>query len=77
MAANLNLSIARELTEKVVTMRQASDSNLYLMSGLDLFGEADANDLPDDLHPNAEGQVRIGERFASHSQVAQWLGRSS
>ncbi|MEY4425428.1 MAG: hypothetical protein RJB56_1055 [Actinomycetota bacterium] len=77
MAANLNLAIARDLTEKVVTMRRATDSNLYLMSGLDLFSADDAHDLPDDLHPNAAGHLRMAERFANHDQVAQWLGRVS
>jgi lysophospholipase L1-like esterase len=33
------------------------------MSGLDLFNAADAPDLPDDLHPNAAGYRRMGERF--------------
>lgn len=77
MAANLNLTIARDLTEKVVSMRQATDPNLHLMSGLDLFGPEDAGDLPDDLHPNAAGQVRIGERFAAHPAVTAWLGRTA
>ena len=35
------------------------------VSGLDLFGPADAGDLPDDLHPNETGNERIAERFAT------------
>jgi lysophospholipase L1-like esterase len=29
-----------------------------------LFGADDAGDLPDDLHPNPEGYIRMGHRFA-------------
>lgn len=75
-ATTMNLSIARDLTESVVKLRQQTDANLFLMSGLDLFGEADAHDLPDDLHPNAAGYRRMGQRFAAHPQVAAWLGRN-
>lgn len=36
------------------------------MDGRDLYGEADAVELPmpDDLHPDAAAHRRIGERFA-------------
>jgi lysophospholipase L1-like esterase len=34
------------------------------VDGLELFGAADAGDLPDDLHPNPAGYRRMGERFA-------------
>jgi hypothetical protein len=44
--------------------RRAGDSNLQYVDGLSLFGAADAADLPDDLHPNPAGYVRMGERFA-------------
>lgn len=73
--ATLNLLMVRELTESVVKQRQTNDPNLYLMSGLDLFGESDSADLPDDLHPNAEGYKRMGRRFASHPVVQSWLAR--
>jgi hypothetical protein len=45
--------------------REAGDANLHHLDGLELFGPADAADLPDDLHPNAAGYVRMGERFAA------------
>ena len=41
------------------------DDHLHDVSGLDLFGPADAGDLPDDLHPNDAGNERIAERFAT------------
>jgi lysophospholipase L1-like esterase len=72
----LTLTMTRALVQDVVSQRAASDKNLYLMSGLDLFSEADAHDLPDDLHPNPEGYRRMGERFASHETVMRWLGRA-
>jgi lysophospholipase L1-like esterase len=32
-----------------------------------MFGEADAGDLPDEVHPNAAGHDRMGTRFADHA----------
>ena len=62
----LNLKRIRVLLEEVVNTRTAlGDRNLDYFCGLDLFGEADADDLPDDLHPNSEGYIRMGERFHS------------
>lgn len=61
----MTLMQSRSVLERVVTVRrEAGDENLYYVNGLDLFGEADADDLPDDLHPNPEGYIRMGERFA-------------
>jgi lysophospholipase L1-like esterase len=45
--------------------RKAGDENLDYLDGLTLFGAADASDLPDDLHPNGAGYVRMGQRFHS------------
>jgi hypothetical protein len=60
----LSLSRIRELVEMVVSSRQEEgDDQLHLVSGLDLFGEADVADLPDGIHPNPAGQSRIAERF--------------
>ena len=36
-------------------------------------GEADAADLPDGLHPNAAGYLRIGERF--YAAARRFLSR--
>lgn len=58
----LTLRRIRAILEEVVQIR--SDSNLHYLDGLTLFGEADVADLPDLLHPNGDGYVRIGERFA-------------
>jgi lysophospholipase L1-like esterase len=60
----LSLSRIRELIElAVTTRREQGDDRLFLVSGLDLFGLDDVADLPDGLHPNPDGQARIGERF--------------
>jgi len=60
----MSLSLMRELIESVVEARHSQgDRHLRYLSGLSLFGPDDAGDLPDDLHPNPEGYIRMGERF--------------
>jgi hypothetical protein len=66
-AGCLNLVRVRQLVEEAVGGRRTrGDANLHYLNGLDLFGAADAPDLPDDLHPNPAGYRRMGERFARH-----------
>lgn len=61
----LTLTHIRKLMAGVIARRrEAGDSHLHYLDGLSLFGEADAVDLPDDLHPNSAGYIRMGERFA-------------
>ena len=61
----LTLTRIRELiAEAVEARRAAGDAALHYVDGLELFGSEDAGDLPDDLHPNPAGYVRMGERFA-------------
>ncbi len=65
---SLTLQRIRTLVKQVVETRtELGDANLHYFHGLDLFGEADAEDLPDDLHPNPTGYIRMGERFAAHA----------
>ncbi|MFT5561307.1 MAG: hypothetical protein ACJAYE_002321 [Candidatus Azotimanducaceae bacterium] len=59
---SLTLARIRALMNELVLSRQ--DPNLHYIDGLSIFGEADAWDLPDDLHPNPAGYIRMGERFA-------------
>jgi hypothetical protein len=57
--------IRRTLATIVEQRREAGDVHLHHLDGLELFGPDDVADLPDDLHPNAAGYVRMGERFAA------------
>ena len=61
---SLTLRRVREIIEGIVAQRRtAGDAQLHYLDGLELFGEADLDDLPDALHPNGDGYVRMGERF--------------
>lgn len=65
----LTLSRIRELLHEHVAIRQAEgDDNLTIFDGLALFGPDDADLMPDDLHPNAEGYRLMAERYlATHA----------
>ena len=45
------------------TWQGMGDVNIHYLSGLELFSAKDNADLPDGLHPNAAGYLRMGERF--------------
>lgn len=63
---SLTLERMRPLIASIVEARRGlGDENLHYLDGLQLFGEDDAADLPDDLHPNAAGYQRMGTRFAT------------
>ncbi|MFI8167868.1 GDSL-type esterase/lipase family protein [Streptomyces sp. NPDC085931] len=64
----LTLGVVREEMARIVRHRAAEDPHLYYLDGLDLYGEADAAELPlpDRVHPDAATHRRIGERFADH-----------
>jgi hypothetical protein len=62
---SLTLTMVRDIIRDIVAQRRAAgDAQLHYLDGLELFGEADVHDLPDALHPNGDGYVRMGERFA-------------
>ena len=50
----------------VEVRRGLGDDQLHYLSGMDLFGPADAGDLPDDLHPNEAGNELIAEALCHH-----------
>lgn len=66
-AGRLTLTVVREDIERVFRDRSATDPQLFLLSGLDLYGPGDAgtHPLPDALHPDAATHRLIGERFAA------------
>lgn len=65
-SGKLTLNVIRDELARTVRQRAAEDPNLYYLDGRDLYGEADAAELPlpDALHPDAATHRRIGERFA-------------
>lgn len=65
-AGKLTLGIIRDELARIVEQRAAEDPNLHHLDGRELYGEADAAELPlpDALHPDAATHRRIGERFA-------------
>ncbi|MGR6974640.1 GDSL-type esterase/lipase family protein [Streptomyces cynarae] len=62
----LTLAVIRDELARIVRQRAAEDPHLHHLDGRDLYGEADAAELPlpDELHPDAATHRRIGERFA-------------
>lgn len=61
---SMSLTRVREILREIVEVRtEDGDQNLAYFDGLALFGEADKADLPDDLHPNPAGYIRMGNRF--------------
>src|SRR4051794_6279747 len=67
-ATDLTLERIRTIVAEVVAgRRERGDAHLHHLDGLALFGPNDVGDLPDGLHPNGDGYLRIGERFAAHA----------
>jgi hypothetical protein len=66
-AGKLTLNVIREELARIVAQRAAEDPYLHHLDGRELYGEADAAELPlpDALHPDAASHRRIGERFAA------------
>ncbi|MFJ6070621.1 GDSL-type esterase/lipase family protein [Streptomyces sp. NPDC093065] len=65
-SGKLTLNVIRDELYRIVTERAADDENLYHLDGRELYGEADAADLPlpDGIHPDAATHRLMGERFA-------------
>ncbi|MDJ0313463.1 SGNH/GDSL hydrolase family protein [Arthrobacter sp. H35-D1] len=65
-AGKLTLRVIRGELERIVRERSASDGNLHHLDGQELYGGADAVELPlsDALHPDAATHQLMGERYA-------------
>ncbi|MEW2070147.1 GDSL-type esterase/lipase family protein [Streptomyces sp. NPDC007346] len=63
----LTLRVVREELARIVALRAADDPGLHHLDGRELYGEADAAELPlpDRLHPDAAAHRRMGERFGA------------
>ncbi len=57
---NLRALMRRTVAERV----QAGDRRVFVVEGLELFGEADKDAFNDPLHPNDEGNERMAQRLA-------------
>ncbi|MGW3569126.1 GDSL-type esterase/lipase family protein [Streptomyces sp. NPDC000941] len=80
-SGKLTLGVIRDELAGVVARRAAEDPNLYYLDGRDLYGPADAAELPlpDELHPDAATHRRMGERFAELAFAADgpFAGRAA
>ncbi|MEU2970097.1 GDSL-type esterase/lipase family protein [Streptomyces ardesiacus] len=65
-SGKLTLNVIRDELSRIVRERAAEDENLHRLDGRELYGAADAVDLPlpDGIHPDAATHRLIGERFA-------------
>ena len=65
----LALADIRDELSRIVAQRAAADPYLHYLDGRELYGQADADELPlpDQLHPDAATHRRMGERFAKHA----------
>ncbi len=66
-SGKLTLRVIREELARIVAERRESDPHLHHLDGRELYGEADAAELPlpDALHPDGATHRRMGERFAA------------
>ena len=72
-AGKLTLRVIRDELAALVEQRSADDPHLHHLDGRELYGEADASELPlpDALHPDAATHLRMGDRFAALAFGAQ------
>jgi hypothetical protein len=68
-AGRLTLWVIREEIARVAAQRAPEDPHLHHLDGRELYGDADAAELPlpDRLHPDAATHRRIAARFAAHA----------
>ncbi len=71
----LTLRGIREILSQLVEQRAKTDPNIYYMDGLELFDEVEASTMPDGIHPDAAGYLRIADNFVERHPV-EWLRRA-
>ena len=54
------------LKQTVDIFRSYGDVNIYYVSGLDVFGSEDVVYMDDKIHPNAEGQFVLAQKFITN-----------
>jgi hypothetical protein len=66
-SGKLTITVIRDELARIVAARSAADPHLYYRDGRELYGPADnaVLPLPDELHPDADSQRLIGERFGA------------
>lgn len=63
-ATIISLIEMRHILQDIVTVcRDYGDDNIYYIDGLRLFGVDELGYLPDEVHPNAEGQQILADHF--------------
>ncbi len=58
------------MRQAAVARRQAGDKLMFVVEGLELFGEPDKDLFADPLHPNDEGNERMAQRLAPRLEKA-------
>ena len=61
----LTLESIRDILKNIFELRSQTDSNLFYLDGLELFGHADAPTMPDGIHPDADGYRLIAKNFVA------------
>ncbi len=58
------------MRQAALTRREKGDKQMFVVEGLDLFGDKDKDNFSDLLHPNDEGNERMAERLAPSVEKA-------
>ena len=62
----LTLRGIRKILAEIVEARAKEDSNIFYLDGLKLFNEAEAESMPDGIHPDAAGYETIAANFLAN-----------
>jgi lysophospholipase L1-like esterase len=62
----LTLRGIRDYLHEIVARRSIYDPNIFYLDGLKLFNAAEAETMPDGLHPDSAGYKRIAQNFLAN-----------